>query len=177
MRYSEFDLRGRCPLIFRNSQIADIERFDSENRIDSARLCFINNVCIDLEKVVDVGEALDAPRVFTVEGEPNDSFLMFGSEVVYWLSINGGHRNVLKLYREYQFAEYWKTQFVDNDLGLFIVYEAGVLLVDRSLQVRWHVPKYFNDELVGVEPGRLWFLQDHDIKWAMRMQDGEKVGI
>ena len=56
---------------------------------------------------------------------------------------------------------------------MIVIYEVGLLMLDAKLRVRWHQRKYINDVFVGIEQGLIKFVRDHELAWAVRIEDGE----
>ncbi len=126
----------------------------------------------ELSAAVDVSERLLNPRVFVIEGASPDTFLLFGGEKLYWVSTTGVVRSEFATFREWGNEEYWVTEIVQQKAAIVIIYESGVLMIDEALQVRWHQPKYFNDNLVAVAGNALQFRRDGKDEWLIRLEDG-----
>jgi len=91
---------------------------------------------------------------------------------MYWVSSNGEVKSEFATFREWGDEEYWVTDIIQQQAAIVIVYELGVLMIDEALQVRWHQPKYFNDDLVAVAGNALKFRRDGEEEWFIRLEDG-----
>jgi hypothetical protein len=127
-----------------------------------------------LEGVVDDAETTEQPRVFVVTGEPVDVMLLLGGRNLYRVDTRGRTETLAALARDTFNTEFWSLRLLAVESGVVVVYEGGVLLIDRLLQPRWHVQKYYNDFLHKVEQGRLWFLEDHERPWSIDLTSGLK---
>lgn len=130
---------------------------------------------IVLRAAVDTTELLEWPRLFVITGRRSDEVLTFGGEFAYRLASDGRVRHALPTFRRRGEEEYWDTAIVEAGGALGVIYEAGVLLIDPSLEPRWHVRKRFNDFFRGVEGGLMLFDADHRDRWALRMEDGARA--
>jgi hypothetical protein len=167
MKWSEITLDHVQPLRFGEREIATIEQRQIVRGITTLIIEFGRDQCLKLEDVVDTTEELDFPRVFVIEGSVGDAFVLFGGERVYWLSKGGSVKNEYQLFRKSGDDEYWATQLLEQENGLLIIYEAGVLAIDEALRVLWHKPKFYNDVFAGFVGTRLKFLRDHETEWLM----------
>jgi hypothetical protein len=79
------------------------------------------------------------------------------------------------LFRKWGEEEYWTTRIIHQQDAVFIIYEAGVLAIDGTLQVRWHKPKMLNDEFIAVERSAFKFVRDQQTEWFMRLEDGSTL--
>ena len=148
MILTELTLAGReMELRFRSEVIAVLEQRNLFGKNDGLRIRFKLAGSLDLPAAIDVSERLPCPRLFIIEGGPDDRFLTFGGEKLYWISHDGSILNELSLYRHYQDAEYWETKFITRSQDLVIIYEAGVLILDPDLHVVFHKKKFLNDFL------------------------------
>src|SRR5262245_40370271 len=171
MKVVEIALSGRQTLQFHGRTIATMEVCDCNALINCLALHFSNGSELVLPAAVDVSEQLDRPRIFLFEGTDRNMFMVFGGEKTYWITTEGRVKDVYPLFREKGYEEYWTTRIIESGDRLVIIYESGVLLIDASLRVCWHVRKYFNDEFVGSEGGLLKFVVE-DTEWTMRLDDG-----
>ena len=173
MEWTEIELTGVRPLHFKGKRIGTAERRDaSGSRVDSLALRFDTGAHAELRAAVDVSEHLSNPRVFIIEGTSPDTFLLFGGERMYWLSTSGEVKSEFVTFREWGDEEYWVTDIIQHQRAIVIIYELGVLMIDEALRVRWHQPKYFNDDLVTVEGDALKFSRDGEEEWFIRLEDG-----
>jgi hypothetical protein len=173
MKVFEISLRGIETLMLDGRPIATIQlQTDLQWRIDGLSLQCEAGIKVSLPAVVDTSEQLECPRVFVVQGEVPDMFMLFGGVKAYWVSVGGKVLSELSLFRRSSEEEYWTTHLVDRDDEIIIIYEAGVLVVNDELQVRWHMPKYFNDDFVGIKGDSLEFMRDQNKAWFVRLKDG-----
>lgn len=172
MKWTEIALRGVQPLQFGGKRVGTVERRETADRIDGLAVRFDAGPYVELRAAVDVSEQLECPRVFVIEGTPRDTFLLLGGEKAYWLTSDGAVKAESPLFRKWGEEEYWRTQIVEHGSGAIVIYEAGVLAIGETLELRWHKPKLFNDDFVAVEGNTLKFARDHDAEWLMRLEDG-----
>jgi hypothetical protein len=172
MEWTEIELTGVQSLHFKGKRIGTAERRETRDRTDSLSLHLDTAQRVELRAAVDVSERLSNPRVFVIEGTSSDTFLLFGGERLYWVSTSGEVRSEFATLRAWGNEEYWVTEIVQQHAAIVIIYESGVLMIDEALQVRWHQPKYFNDDLVAVAGNALHFRRDGDEEWLMRLEDG-----
>jgi hypothetical protein len=174
MGWTEIELTGVQPLRFRGKQIGTAELRETRDRNDGLALHFETGAHAELPAAVDVSEELSIPRIFIIEGADPNTFMLFGGERLYWISTGGEVNSEIALFRELGEAEYWTTDIIQRDgaAAVVIIYEAGVLMIDEALQVRWHKPKLYNDLFVAVEENVLKFRRDHEEEWFMRLEDG-----
>jgi hypothetical protein len=176
MKITEIELKGMEKLQFNGKHIATIKRItDSQGRVDSLYIHYETGSVLELPTAVDVSEQLECPRIFIIEGTPLDLFVLFGGVKAYWVSTDGKVQSEFSLFRRSGEEEYWTTVIKEKNAGIIIIYEAGVLAINETLQVQWHEPKFFNDDFVGIEGDALNFVRDHDLRWLMRLQDGAKL--
>lgn len=173
MDWSEVELTGIQPLHFKGRRIGTAERRAAwGSRVDSLALRFDTGVDVELRAAVDVSERLSAPRIYVIEGTSPDTFLLFGGEKLYWVSMDGQVKSELATFRECGDEEYWVTEIIQRQDAIVIVYESGVLMIDEALQVRWSQIKYLNDDLVAIEGNALKFSRDGAEEWILRLEDG-----
>jgi hypothetical protein len=122
-----------------------------------------------------MSQQLESPRLFVIEKNPPDSFVIFGGERVYWVTDEGKFLHETSLFRRLDCSEYWTTQVIEDRQRIIVIYESGVLALDEDLRVRWHRKKFFNDVFVSSEDDVLKFVQDHDTPWNMRATDGTDI--
>ena len=169
----EIELTGVRPLHFKGKRIGTAERRDAwGSRVDSLALRFDTGAHTELRAAVDVSERLSNPRVFVIEGTSSDTFLLFGGERLYWVSTTGEVRSEFATFRKWGDEEYWVTEIIQRQGAIVIIYELGVLMIDEALQVRWHQPKYLNDDLIAVAGDALKFSRDGEEEWLIRLEDG-----
>ena len=172
MTYTEIALRGVGRLPFCSQPIATIEMRRNANGTDALMVQFDNGANLKLEQAVDDSDRRESPRIFVIEVAPSDTFLLFGGPKAYWLTTEGTVLREMILFRERLDQEYWTTQLVESSGMLFVIYEGGVLAIDKDLGIKFHTAKMYNDDFVGIEPGALKFVSDHEEEWSMGVEDG-----
>ena len=172
MEWTEIALSGVQPLQFRGKQISTAELRETRDRNDGLALHFETGAHVELRAAVDVSEDLSIPRIFIIEGACPNTFMLFGGERLYWISTSGEVNSEIALFRELGESEYWTTNIIQQEGAVVIIYEAGVLVIDGALQVRWHKPKLYNDFFVAVEGNVLKFRRNHEEEWFLRLEDG-----
>jgi hypothetical protein len=172
MKWTEITLYGKELLSFEGRQVAMVERQQDGSRINALVIHFNTGIHVELRAAVDVSEQLPYPRIFVIESDLRDKFMLVGGEVAYWLTPDGSVQAELSLYRKWGEEEYWTTSMLEDEKGIIVIYEAGVLAIDDALQVRWHSPKLLNDNFSGMEHDTLKFDRDGDTTWFMRLDDG-----
>jgi hypothetical protein len=176
MKITEIRLsKGAQRLEFRGRQIGTLERLHSRTTGDILHISLESGADLNLQSAVDVSQQLRCPRIFVIEGNPLDSFVVFGGERMYRVIVDGRILCETSLYRRFDDTEYWTTKIIEDRRGIIIVYEGGVLAVDEDLKVRWHRKKFFNDVFVAAEDNVLKFVRDHDAPWSMRADDGTDI--
>src|SRR5579862_4545297 len=83
MKWSEITLRGVQTLQLHGKRVGIVERRQSSDRIDGLVIHFDGGAQVELRAAGDVSEQLECPRVFVVEGVPQDTLLFFGGEKAY----------------------------------------------------------------------------------------------
>ena len=125
-----------------------------------------------LEDVLDVSQQLSNPRIIVLYKEHLSSIVLLGRGVVYWVDLASGDvKRKLDLNRDYRDTEYWYIKTLETAEGNnLIIYEGGIMILDRNLGLSWHLPKYYDDNFEGIEGdkiimtsgGETWFLGIHD---------------
>jgi hypothetical protein len=121
-----------------------------------------------LADATDDGETTPVPRVLLLTGETTD-LRTFGGPTSYLVSLSS--REVLDTtttWRAWETAEYWSTEILTDASGFVVVYESGVLSMDPTLRIRWHVKKGFDDIFKGSRDGRLEFLNNESTWHVVR---------
>jgi hypothetical protein len=151
-----------------------MERGEDDSSHNRLKLRFDNGLELNLPTAVDVSELEEEPRVFVIEGRNPSTAMLFGGETIYWLTNNGKIERTYHTQRtnEGSDTEYWVTELHQVGAKTVIIYEAGVLCLDESLEVLWGTRKYYNDFSRGIIDGRLRFLRDHDEEWFLNLSDG-----
>jgi hypothetical protein len=178
MRWTELSLSGPSFLIFADGSSATIRWHRKLRRgepEDSAEVLFPGGRSFELTEAVDAGETVDTTRIFAISGKSAGLVLLLGGPIAYRVYNSGHAEEAFRLYRESAYAEYWETQLTETDLGLLVVYEGGVLLLDEDLRVVWHRKKYFNDFFGGIQGEKLSLLRDHQKKLILSLKDGSPV--
>lgn len=168
-RVTMIELAGRQPLQVRLKQVGTIWRPDAEHQPATITLQAIDGANKYLHDAVDLGEMLDVPRVFLLEGTLSDRFMLLGGCTAYALATDGAIISTFRLLRTRGTEEYWSMQFVKWRSNLVVVFEAGILVIDSELRPVWQHGKLFNDTFVSLEGDTLTFLRDHEEKWQLQV--------
>jgi hypothetical protein len=126
----------------------------------------------NLFDAVDDGQTTSAPNIFAIAGERPQEVFLFGGPMAYRLDSALTIQEQLKLYRKREYEEFWTSNFVETKLGLAIIYEGGILFLNKELLVKWHIKKYFNDFFESLEGDRLYFRRDHKEEWSLSVSSG-----
>jgi hypothetical protein len=172
MKIEEITLDRAKSLQLGGHEFATIERRDCRGRDDCLAIWKGTDPDSVLVGAVDVSEQIDGPRVFSFEGARSDLLMLFGGENAYWIGTDGKATAELALFRTWGNAEYWTTTMIEHNQLMIIIYEAGVLIIDRLLDVVSHKPKYFNDVFVDIKDEALTFVRDNTLRWSMLLRDG-----
>jgi hypothetical protein len=169
LKQARYRLRIPQPFFIRGQTLGTIQRIDYRNRINDLRIRYEDGRQIDLPSAVDISEQLEESHVFIVEGDDPDRFFVFGGELAFWLSTDLVEVARLDLFRETGLEEYWTTIVLQQPQALIFIYENGVLVIDKRLQVLMHQEKLINDFFVAIEDNALKFARDHDEEWLMAL--------
>jgi hypothetical protein len=170
MKITEITLDRTQPLFFRGEEVARINKRDCQHLINCLAIRFLRNGELELPSAVDISERLDCPRIFVIQGKPSDTFLVFGGELLHWVTTDGTISKTMPLFRTTGNQEYWVTQIVERDNSMIVIYEAAVLVIDEALNVVFHKRKFFNDDFVSLEGNAIKFLRDHEDEWFMPLE-------
>jgi len=172
MNWNELALKPTANFSFANSERLIITHAPSDENGHGRARIETSVASIVLDGVVDDAETAEAPRVFVISGTPSNALVLLGGTRVYHVD-SLGHSQILScLDRDMVNTEFWSMRLLLVQLGVVVVYEGGVLLVNRDLGVRWHVRKFYNDLLDRVEQDHLWFLEDHEQPWSINLGSG-----
>jgi len=172
--WQELSLEPLAEAFFPNGERLEVMCLSGETDASGRARLEIGATSVVLDGVVDDAETTDRPRVFVVTGEPTDVMLLLGGTKIHRVDARGGVETPAALDRDTFDTEFWSLQLLVVESGVVVVYESGVVLLDRLLRLRWHIPKYYNDFLHKVEQGRLWFLEDHERPWSVDLTSGLK---
>jgi hypothetical protein len=139
-----------------------------------------SGLAIDFAKLrrppVEVVCAFGEPWILVVRGEPTDQLLLFGGEIIYVPSSRGQLVKQIHTFRKRRNDKFWRTGVVRlDDDSILIVYEVGALVIESSLDVRWHVEKGLIDFFHHREAAQLVFLRDHDVRFTIDIATGESL--
>jgi hypothetical protein len=169
MKITEIAIIGLVPLYFQGRQIGSIEARTCAGGIDCLGIRLECGVFLELSAAMDISEQLQAPRIFVIEGKPNETFAIFGGERIYWISTAGKVVKDFQTFRTYAEAEYWETKIINRPSDAVLIYESGVSVIDEDLRIRCHKIKFFNDFFAALEGDSITLLRDHDVKWRMQL--------
>lgn len=125
----------------------------------------VNGVAHHLPEVVDTSQGPREHRVWLLMSDRDESVAIFGGLIAYWLDSSHQLASKEKLFREASDEEYWELKAVLLPRGALVVYEGGVMLLEESLKVRWHIRKRYNDSVELVENGCVHFLSETGERW------------
>jgi hypothetical protein len=172
MKITEVAIIGVVPLYFQRRLIGSVETRICADRIDCLGIRLECGAFLELPAAMDISERLQTPRIFVIEGKPNETFAIFGGERLYWISTAGKVEKDFQTFRTYAEAEYWETKLIERPSNTVLIYEAGVTVIDDDLKVRCHKAKFFNDFFVAIEGDSITLLRDHDTEWRMQLGEG-----
>jgi hypothetical protein len=169
MQVTEVSLANRSELYFRGRPFATVESSERGDRPDGLELLFAGERRLELPAAADVGEEHRIPRLFLIGGNSEDSVFIFGGEKAYRLSTKGEVEGVVQTFRSFEDAEYWATKFIQRAHDIVIIYEAGVMVLNETLNVTFQKRKLFNDFFVSMEADSIKFVTDHETEWHMQL--------
>ncbi len=172
MKITEIAIIGVVPLYFQRRQIGSVEARACAGRIDCLGIRLECGAVLELQAALDISERLRMPRIFVIEGKPNETFAIFGGERIYWVSTAGKIEKDFQTFRAYADAEYWETKLIERPRDAVLIYEAGVSVIDEDLRIRCHKAKFINDFFVAIEGDSITLLRDHDTEWRMQLVEG-----
>lgn len=131
---------------------------------------------VELDDCVDTSPNYEAPWVLVVSGQPQDRVLLFGGELIYVVSSDARIQSQTPAFRERRNAQFWRTKIVplDNE-SILIDYERGALVVESTLEIRWHVEKALIDFFDHRDGTSLIFLRDHETPFSVDIATGSGV--
>jgi hypothetical protein len=138
---------------------------------DALRLTLPSGEARLFPHAVDVSQSIEYSRIHVLTGSKSNQALLFGGERALRLS-PAGIEEEIATDRTWGMSEYWATEFLPCPYGALVVYESGVFLIDESLGIRWHVPKYINDFVQHVSERAITLLRDHEDEWTISLPDG-----
>ncbi len=163
MKITEVELTDSSILVFPDGATAELRysapQWGGDKR-EVLRVQFPTANEIELDDAVDNGETTDYPRIHSIAGSPRESLLLFGGPMAYTISSGEQIIERIGLFRTWDCAEYWSTEFAESSEGLMIVYEAGVLVVNQCLTPIGHIKKRFNDVYRGIHDGKVVLTDD-----------------
>lgn len=128
---------------------------------------------VELDECADTSPNYEEPWVLVVLGQPEDRVLLFGGELIYVVSADGKIQSQIRTFRERRNGKFWRTKIVRlDDESILIEYEVGALLVESTLEIRWHVEKALIDFFDRREGSKLIFLRDHEVPFAVDIASG-----
>jgi len=155
-----------------HSQSAPLQSRDREY----ASLIMDGGNQVELDDCIDTSPNYEGPWVLVVSGEPQDHVLRFGGEVVYVVSSDAKIQRKTRTFRERRNAHFWRTTVVPlDDDSILIDYEVGALVVESTLEIRWHVEKALIDFFDRRDASSLIFLRDHEVPFAVDIASGAGV--
>ena len=172
MKITEVAIFDVVPLYFQRKQIGSVEALTCAGRIGCLSIRLECGAVLELQAAIDISERLRTPRIFVIEGKPNETFAIFGGERIYWISTLGKVEKDFQTFRTYADAEYWETKLIERPSDVVLIYEAGVSVMDEDLRIRCHKAKFSNDFFVAIEGDSITLLRDHDTEWRMQLVEG-----
>ena len=176
MKIIEIAIIGVVPVYFQGRRIGSVEARKCAGKIDCLGIRLECGVFLELPAAVDISEQLETPRIFVIEGKPNETFVLFGGERIYWISTGGRVEKDFQTFRTAPYTEYWGTKIIERPRDVVLIYEAGVLVMDEDLRIGCNKAKFFNDFFVAIEGDWITLLRDHDTEWRMQLVEGSDSG-
>jgi hypothetical protein len=120
---------------------------------------------------VDDGQTVNSPTLAVILGEPLNVIRTFGGQNSYKISSSLEILEKTTILRHRDYEEYWTAQFMETNFGIVVVYESGIMLINRKLDIVWHQSKYFN-ESVKLSGSELNIVEDSGKSYYIRISDG-----